>query len=270
MSAFKANYTPLDSADPALGRCAVLPWDSDYFGFNVGSYIPGDPAGPPARRDRLAPALRGWMGRNQVELLSCSVPGDANRWLGWLGTEGFAFVDLSLLAFARRLTALPPARVTVRLADDADLAALVDLAGRAFTFGRYHVDARFPRALADERYRHWMRNAMAARSETELVLVSGPSGAPTGFIHAVLRADVADLRLAAVDPGHNHGFLGAGLFVSALRMLVDRGARRAQARLSTANIPILNLYSSLGFSFHEAEAVYHLHADPAPHLVALT
>jgi len=266
MNVFQVDHVLLDPADPTLGRCAVVPWDSKYFGFNVGTYTPADPTQPPARGHELAAALRQWMSRNQVELLACQVPGDSNRWMSWLAAAGFAFVDLSLIAFARRLTALPPARVALRPAVDEDQAALLSIAGRAFTFGRYHADARFPRALADERYRHWLRNAMAARCETEFVLVSGPVGAPTGFLHAVLRGDLADLRLAAVDPEHNNGFLGAGLFVSTLRMLADRGARRAQARLSAANIPILNLYSSLGFSFHQAEAVYHLHARPAPPL----
>lgn len=269
MSQFSLDYAALDAAAPGLGRCAVVPWDSTYFGFNVATYVPGHPYELPVGAEEIVPLLRRWMQQKSVELVSCNVPADSFAWMGRLAADGFCSVDLSLLAFARKLNTLLPARVTVRAVEDADVPGLERIAMTAFRFGRYHADARFPRALADERYRQWVRNALAARGETEFLLTCGPVGNPAGLFHAVLRGDVADLRLAAVDPALHSGFLGAGLFVGALTQLVARGARRAQARLSAGNIPILNLYSSLGFAFHEAEAVYHLHAHPAPHLVSL-
>lgn len=266
MNEFKLDNELVEPEIPELGHAAVVPWDSQYFGFNVGTYEPADLAGLPALSAVLEDRLRRWMRRHDVELLACTVPSGSNSWVSWLCNAGFAFVDLSLLAFARRLTVLPPARIPIRVAVDADEAALVRIAGKAFTFGRYHADARFPRALADDRYRHWMRNAMSARSEREFVLVSGAPGTPTGFVHAVIRDKVADLRLAAVDPTQNVGLLGTSLFTSALHSLVDYGATRAQARISAANTSILNLYSSLGFALVKPESIFHLHARAGTHL----
>lgn len=263
MSQFRLEYEPVDPGSPDLGRAAVVPWDSAYFGFNVGTYVPAVPTHPPAHCDVLAAKLRGWMRHRDVELLACTISSESKFWVSWLCSAGFAFVDLSLLAYARRLTSLPPPRISVRLAEEQDEAGLVRIAGTAFSYGRYHADARFPRILADSRYQHWIRNAMAGRTEHEFVLVSGVPGAPTGFVHAVIRDQVADLRLAAVDPTQNAGLLGTSLFTSALHSLVGYGARRAQARVSATNIPILNLYCSLGFAFVQPESIFHLHARSA-------
>jgi len=260
LNQFALAYDLVERERPELGRVAVVPWDSMYFSFNVGTYEPADSSRPPSPRDGIGDKLRRWMGDRKVELLACTIPSDSRSWVGCLCDAGFAFVDLSLLAFARRLTALPPPRIPVRLAEEQDAAELVRIAGTAFSFGRYHADARFPRALANLRYQHWMSNAMAARGDHEFVFVSGVPGAPTGFVHAVIRNEVADLRLAAVDPARNDGLLGMSLFTGVLHSLVAYGARRAQARVSAANIPILNLYCALGFGFVRPESIFHLHA----------
>lgn len=261
MTAFRLEFVPLDPAAPELGRGAVVPWDSDYFGFKVATYEPADSREPPADSDRWAQRLQDWMRAHDIALASCSVPADSFAWMALLAENRFNSVDLSLLAFARRLTTLPAPRMAVRPAEVDDLPALKEIAGTSFRFGRYHADARFPRNLADLRYRRWLHNAWHARSDTEHLLVCGSVGHPVGFVHAVLHGDLADLRLAAVDPAQNTGIAGAGLFVGALHQLVARGAKRAQARLSAGNIAILNLYSSLGFTFLEPEAIYHRHAD---------
>ena len=266
MSAFQVNYETIVRGLPEFGQCAVLPWDSTFFGFKVGSYVPADSLLLPVQPKELATALRTWMELRQVELLSCSVPAKSFAWISWLGGAGFHFVDISLLALARRLTSLPAARIEVRPATDEDLPALVEIAGTAFQFGRYHADARFPKAIADDRYRRWILNAMTGRSDREFVYVCGAKGLPKGFIHIVLEGTTADLRLAAVDAAQNGGILGPGMVIGALRHMMAHGARTAKARLSAGNTPVLNLYSSLDFAFQEAVAVFHLHAPASRHL----
>lgn len=267
-STFALQPSPLDNADSTWGQVAVIPWDSACFGFNVGTYLP-DPGADAVPADGLRQRLNAWMAAQQVEMLSCTVPAQSAPWMACLATAGFAFVDMAMLAFGRRLDTLPPARISVRDADVADHGAIIALAGSAFAFGRYHTDARFPRDLADARYRLWATNALAADPSTNSVLVTGPVGQPTGFVCATVEGHRATLTLAAVDPVANPGILGPLIMVSALRELAARGARTAQARVAAANTSIMSLYSGLGFSFPDAEAVYHLHAPGAPHLRAI-
>ena len=187
----------------------------------------------------------------------------------WLENAGFRFVELQIQATLPRLepTALPENRLTVRLAETADAPRILALAGTAFGFGRYHADPRFPRELADARYRAWMERALAdSRPETWVGVVGSP-GEPAGFAHAELVGEVADLRLVAADLTRL-GPIGTELVIGALRHLASRGARRATARLTPANTPALNVYASLGFRFHQPELVFHWHRPDAPHLAA--
>ena len=265
MSTFNINYTSLDADNKSLAQCAILPWDSDYFGFKVGTLTLG--TGAEQSPDHLSQALAQWMEREELELVSAQVPGDDFASIGNLSRTGFIFVDLALVAHLRRLDRVPPPRLEVRLAADWETEPLVEIAGQAFKFGRYHADARFPRQLADDRYRHWVRNAISARSPSEFIYVCGPQGSPSGFIHAKIEDTVADLRLAAIDAEQSTAFTGESLFSGALRHLAAAGARSAKAQLSAANTPIVNLYSSLGFTFQLPRIVFHRHAPNAKHLL---
>ncbi len=266
MSGFDARYHPVRADSPGFGRCAVLGWDEAIFGFKVGAWQHDESAALPPGKD-LGPALQDWMEANAVELISAQIAGDDFRRLADLSAAGFRFVDLSLLAHARRLDRLPPPRLAIRPAVPADWPALEQIAGTAFQFGRYHADARFPRALADQRYRLWIRKALQQPAEQEFVFVCGPAGQPGGFLHVVLRDTAADLRLVAVDPLQPNAFAALGLFTGGLRELVQRGARTAHARLSAGNIAVLNLYSSLGFSCRDPHLVLHLHRTNTTHLL---
>lgn len=267
MSNFEVHFEPLQPDAAELGRCATLGWDARTFGFNVGSWQPESTGATPPPPHRLIEALQTWMMDRKVELISTQVPGDASSWFSTLGMVGFRFVDLTLLGYLRRLDRLPPSRLSLRLATAEDIPALERMAGSAFHFGRYHTDARFPRALADQRYREWIRRALTQTAPDEFVHVCGPQGAPAGFVHSQLRGQLADLRLAAVDPERGDGFVAPALFSGALGELARLGARSASARLSAANLPVLNLYASLGFVFREPFAVFHLHRSGSPHLL---
>ena len=138
--------------------------------------------------------------------------------------------------------------------------------GSAFTLGRYHADPRFPRALADRRYRIWVERALTEPHPGTLVLVIGSEGAPGGFLHAEIDKGVADIRLAAVEASAA-GIAGPELFRGALHEFASRGATQATARISAANSAVLNIYASLGFRFDEPEIVFHWHRPNAAHLV---
>ncbi len=267
MSAFELAYESLDASEPGLGQVAHIPWDNRIFGFNVGTYRLERATGSGSQVcGTLATSLDRWMERSETELLSCGVPANEFGCQAMLAGAGFVFVDLGLTAFARKLGSLPSPRIEIRLATAADGAGILAIAGSVFRFGRYHADARFPRSLANERYRCWMQNALVTTDDSEFVFVCGPQGAPTGFLHAVVRGGVADLRLAGVADVPNGGILGPSLFSGALAQLVARGARQATARLSAGNLAVLNLYGSLGFVFTAAEAIYHRHSASARHL----
>jgi RimJ/RimL family protein N-acetyltransferase len=261
--------SPLDPRRPELGTIALLPLDAETFGFGSADLRPGSP-GAASSRD-LAARLEQWAGEHGVGVVACRLPAGPGAPVSqpWLEDAGFRFVELQVRATLPRLdaAALPKNRLTVRHAEPADVPKILSMAGIAFGYGRYHADPRFPRALADARYRAWMERALADSRAGAWVGVVGPPGEPAGFAHAELAGDAADLRLLASDPS-TPGPIGLELVVGALRHLAGGGARRATARLTPANTPALNVYASLSFRFHEPEIVLHWHRPGAPHLAS--
>jgi hypothetical protein len=230
---FTVNYGPLEGRTSDKGKIAILSWDSEIFGFGVADYEP--PAETSVEPDVLAGSLAAWEKRNAVQIVSCRVSAGSAALADRLQAAGFRFVELQLRATLPRLlgTNLRDPRLTVRAPAPEDHSRLLEIAGTAFLFGRYHADPRFPRVLADRRYRTWIKGALAKHSQTRL-FVAGPLGQPVGFLHAVVAERVADIRLAGVDP-NSSGIAGPELFLGALKGFAAEGVERVTARLSAAN-----------------------------------
>jgi hypothetical protein len=267
---FVAEYAPLSSGAPELGSVALLRWDEEVFGFRVGDYAPGDAAALVDRADELARSLEAWAEREGVELVGCRI-GTRPAALGALvESAGFRFVEIQLRATLPRLKApdLRSPRLTIRTAEKSDHAGIAQIAESAFTLGRYHADPRFPRALADRRYRVWIERALADPSPHAWIGVVGPPGDPRGFLQTEVPGMAADIRLAAVR-GDVAGIAGPELFLGALHELARRGVGSVTARISAVNAAVWNIYASLGFRFHEPEIVYHWHRPGSSRLVSL-
>ena len=255
---FELAYAPLEPGAGDLGEIAILPWDTDIFGFAVADYRPPAPAELARAVGRFRRAIPEWANAHAVELVGCRVPGDAAQGSTPLALSDFRLVEVQIRATLTPLvpSRLPPCRLTVRPAESLDAEPVARIAGTAFAFGRYHADPLFPRSLAHRRFRVWMERTLAAPTEGTWIGVVGPPGRPEGFVHAELASETADIRLIATDPA-GAGLAGPELLLGALHAGAARGARRATAQLSAANCAALNLYASLGFRFHEPELVFH-------------
>ena len=268
---FGADYVPLDAEAPAWGTVALLPWDAEVFGFPVGEFRPGGAEKIGAKWPALCERLARWARQQQVEIVCCRIPASDNPLSGLLEACGFRFVEASLRATLSPLSPerLPEARVGVRPALPEDRSRLLAIAESAFDSGRYHADARLPRALANARYRFWLENALTRPGPGTRVFALGEPGRPAGFFHVEVEAGAADLRLGAVDPAGNSGIAGFALYAGVVRLLAAEGVRRASARLTATNTAVVNLYAALGFRFAEPEIVRHWHSPIATHLLPL-
>lgn len=76
----EVSLHPLDENRPAWGRVFVVPWDTDIFGFPVGSYEPGDAEAIHPDLDAFGEQLRAWATVQRVELVSSTVGADDRVW----------------------------------------------------------------------------------------------------------------------------------------------------------------------------------------------
>jgi hypothetical protein len=245
-----------------LGKAAVLSWDSEIFGFPVGSYKIGAEHLDNKLGKEFSERFLKWAEHHGLRLCMCAVPAANSSWRLCLSEAGFRFVDFSLRVTLNALQTarLPEARVTLRDVGKNEWDVIEGIAEHAFRHGRYHADPLFSRALADLRYRRWIRNALSSESTSDRVYVMGEPGTVQGFYHVTINDNTSDLRLAALRPDLWGTMLGVDLYVSVLYALRTLGVRRAVTTISAANTAVMNIYSMLGFSFSGAETIYHWHA----------
>lgn len=268
---FETSYQILSAENPKWGTIAILPWDTDIFGFPVAEFKAGDCVAVAEQRTAFEHLLTNWASTHAVELIACSISGDDARWRVLLPQLGFTFVDYALTAMLTKLQAvnLPPTRVPIREASREDQAEVERIAEHAFRAGRYHADPRFPRELADLRYRCWLGNAFASLGPKSHMYLTGEPGNITGFCHINLDGDRAYITILGVDPEFQNGTTPFGLFIGTLAQLKRAGVRHVSSKLSAMNTPIMNLAAFVGARFSQPQAIFHWHAPGAPHLVPL-
>jgi GNAT superfamily N-acetyltransferase len=258
---YELQFEPISRENPALGTAALVPWDTEIFGFRVAMYKPGT-ASADADMARFGAGFVSWMEAHEISLCSCAVAATDSFWRRWLPESGCQFTDFTLQVSLGPLSRahLPATRLAVRPVMPEDHCAIEAIAGESFAHGRYHADPFFPNELANRRYLRWVQNALSGAKPEDRVFVLGKPGEVSGFYHVTIEGEMSDLRLAAVAPHLKKTGAGVDLYAAMLHELRRLGIRRAVSTISAANSGVLNVYSLLGFRFSKPEIVYHWHA----------
>jgi ribosomal protein S18 acetylase RimI-like enzyme len=179
-----------------------------------------------------------------------------------LGGAGLEVVDVNVtLDRAPGAGPAGPDGIDVHDVRDDEHAAVLDIAGRAFQFSRFHLDPLIPRSLAHAVKREWIANYLRG-ARGERLLVATVNGRAVGFL-AVLAAEIEGkqarvIDLVAVAPEAQG--LGAGTaLVSAFARVASAGSDRLRVGTQVANATSLRLYGRMGFQIVHSAYVLHLH-----------
>jgi GNAT superfamily N-acetyltransferase len=170
-----------------------------------------------------------------------------------LGKLGFAVVDTNVTF---ELQHEPPAGVIdvgPIAAGEAD--AVLDIAGSAFRYSRFHLDPQVGTALANRIKRDWIANYVAG-TRGDTLFVARAEGRPIGFLAALVSGETAVIDLVAVATDA-HG-QGAGAALTAAFAAKYRANKRIVGT-QVANVPSIRLYTKLGFVLAHSQYVLHLH-----------
>jgi len=119
----------------------------------------------------------------------------------------------------------------------------------AFVYGRFHRDFNLPKVFADLRYDNWLKQLLDAKNVYGLYW----QAALAGFIGY----SGNNLVLHAVEEKYRGKGLSKYWWSMVCNELLASGHHEVKSSISTTNIAVLNLYSSLGFKFRNPQDVYH-------------
>lgn len=162
---------------------------------------------------------------------------------------GFYYCDTLMTPHcnATRLRALQHPETTI--SKDVDVEHALAICHGAFAHGRFNRDFNLPQERADLRYDSWLKQLLEAQQvyglywKNELAGFVGYSGNSL-VLHAVAEK-----------------YRGKGLtkywWSAVCGELLATGHEEVKSSISAANLAVLNLYVSLGFSFKNPQDIYH-------------
>lgn len=241
-----------------------LDWDSDFFGFKMGSVdLSGIPAynySESAWQETVAEAHR-----QGYQFLLCQIDATAQLCANRILESGARIGDI-LMTFRRDLA--PASWSTagdsaIGEATEQDLPALFEMAAASFGYSRFLQDSRFEPEKARQLYRNWL--AQSYQKERVLVAksASDPGAAVLGFISLGLDCGTgpAVIRLLATHPDARGMGVGNRLMARVFDLALQAGLQAVQVGTQINNYGAIRFYEKMGFRCHHLKYRLHLWLD---------
>lgn len=236
--------------------CALLPWDTDFWGFPI-ARLNAEALTPPLLADATE-----WCARHRVRCLYFLAAGSCPRTLALAATNEFRFVDvrveLSLHLTESLLPEETPDSSGIRPATQSDLLSLQELAAEAHRDTRFFKDERFNPARAAALYREWI-----ARDFTQHVVLTCDTDTQLpnacGYVSCTIDATSGEGSIGLIAVASNltgKGF-GRKLVRGALRWFATQQVRTVRVVTQATNVAAMRLYEGNGFRTREARVWFH-------------
>lgn len=243
---------------PALHlRWTRVSWDEAVCAFPVIQIDQIEVRAPGAHADmRTFERERERLG---ARLVSCRLPHDRLSESMFLEECGFRFIEMlyapqmDLRAFDAHL---PRSDLTVAPAVEADMPALLRIAGSAFQNERFKMDWRLDRSVSDRRFQNWVATAPAHRTQ-ELYSISDDGCLIAFFIVEALDDGTVYWHLNAVAPEVQGQGYGRRVWLCMLQHAKEIGAERVRTSVVARNTRVLSLYARLGFTLPPPAMTFH-------------
>lgn len=235
-----------------------LAWDTRHLGHRSAriSHLAADGGRAiAARRKRaLLSCLLTRCAEEDVDYVVARVPAFDITSIHTLEAAGFQVVDAILtftLAADAAATVEPSSGIHVRHATDEDNKPVEQIARKAFTHDRFHLDPHIPHRVADEIYAAWAANACRLIA-ADAVLIATDGERVLGFVtcsigsgHTGLR--VGTIGLVATDAASRGQGVAGALTHAAVQWFRSQQVPVVEVGTQLANIAAARLYERCGF-----------------------
>jgi GNAT superfamily N-acetyltransferase len=165
-----------------------------------------------------------------------------------LHANGFYYCDTLIEPYCEPSRFIYFGHEKASLSRDVPLDRLIAISHGAF-YGRFHRDFNIPKHLADLRYDLWLRDLYAEGNVFGLMFENDLAGFLAYSGHKIC--------LHALHHAYRGKKLGKYLKGAACKELFASGHQELISSISASNLPVLNLWASLGFRFRKSLDIYH-------------
>lgn len=167
---------------------------------------------------------------------------------------GFYYCDTLIEPFCDKESFTPTFQEGVRVISSLDPEQAQTMCSGVFKYDRYHRDFYIPEDAADRRYALWIQDI--AVSGTLYGLWYGKNLA--GFF----ACQENKILLHAIIESFQGKGLAKYFWSEACQAMFNDGYEELVSSVSASNMPVLNLYRSIGFSFRNPIDIYHKYNPP--------
>jgi GNAT superfamily N-acetyltransferase len=234
----------------------IAPWDRPAFGADTAVLADIEIADEASAHLDFA-RFRQWCHERQICLVACRLDQARLGAIGFLEAEGFRYIELNYRPYCTtlgRFTADPGIQIVQ--ADPGDRDHVAAIAGRIFAAGRLQVDPMVANAIGDRRYALWASNAFDHPQQNVIKCLLDDEIA--AFM--VIEASEPHKRfwsLVGLAPGLGGRGLGRRIWEHVLAWHHSEAVTEVATKISSHNIAVHNLYSSLGFRFPAPAVTLH-------------
>ena len=163
---------------------------------------------------------------------------------------GFYYCDSLIEPFCLRKNFVDYFDKAISLSQNVGLDRIRDICNSAFSHGRFHRDFNIPKSLASERYIQWLQDLWDQNQVFTLMYHDEVAG--------FFAFSDSKILLHALEDSFRGKGLSKFFWSSACRELFKQQTlSELTSSISACNLPVLNLYISLGFKFRNPVDVYH-------------
>lgn len=166
-----------------------------------------------------------------------------------LHETGFYYCDTLLVPFCKKEKFSSSSTADATVSEEVDIDHALDLFRGSFTHGRFHRDFNLPAKVADTRYDIWLRQLFQANQVYGLYWKNDLAG--------FIGYDGNHLTLHAISEKYRGKGLAKYWWSIVCQNMLDKGHTEITSSISASNLPVVNLYISLGFSFKSCNDIYH-------------
>lgn len=216
------------------------PWDSRIFGFNTFEILFSSEDNLKKSLERISQE-KGF-GHYTVKINPLASKKELHEY-------GLYYCDTLIEPYCTPEGLIKYDKEGIHLSELIEIDQLINIAHGAFTHGRFHRDFNLNKHLADMRYDTWLKELWEAKQVFALMYFDDIAGFWGFSNHQIL--------LHALSEQYRGKSLAKYFWSVACERLFGKGYSELTSSISVSNVPVLNLYSSLGFKFRNPVDVYH-------------